>query len=57
LFYAEDLMYFHGSIWVVRMWCGMHTNPVLRYFDNSEGLSCGDLLAGIVSELLSWLSV
>jgi hypothetical protein len=24
---------------------------------NSEGLSCGDLLVGVVPELLSWLTV
>jgi hypothetical protein len=32
-------------------------NPVLRCFVNPEGLSCEDLLDGIVSELASWLMV
>jgi hypothetical protein len=32
----------HGSIWVVIIWCGIHTDLVLRYFVNLEGLSCGD---------------
>jgi hypothetical protein len=47
----------HGSIRVVRMWCRIRTDPILRCFDNSEGLSCGDLLVGVVPELLSWLTV
>jgi hypothetical protein len=47
----------HGSIWVVRMWYDMRTDPVLRCFDNPEGLSCGDLLVGMVPELTSWLTV
>jgi hypothetical protein len=41
----------HGSVWVVRMWCGMRTDPVLRCFDNPEGLSYGDLLFVVVLEL------
>jgi hypothetical protein len=47
----------HGFIWVVKMWCSKHTNPVLRWFDNPEGLNCGDLLVGIVPEFPSWLTV
>jgi hypothetical protein len=47
----------HSSIQVVRMWCGIHTDPVLRCFINSEGLSYGDLLVGVVPELTSWLMV
>jgi hypothetical protein len=47
----------HGSIRVVRMWCGIHTDPVLRCFVNPEGLSCGDLLVSMVTELTSWLTV
>jgi hypothetical protein len=43
----------HGSIHVVRMWCDKCTNPVLGCFDNPEGLSCRDLLVGMVLELLS----
>jgi hypothetical protein len=47
----------HGSVWVVRMWCGIHTDPVLRCFDNPEGLSYWDLLVVMVPELLSSLTV
>jgi hypothetical protein len=47
----------HGSILVVRMWCGEHTDPDLRCFNNLEGLSCGDLLVSVVPELMSWLTV
>jgi hypothetical protein len=49
----HDLMKSHGSIRVVRMWCGIRLNPVLRCFVNPEGLSCGDLLVGVVLELAS----
>jgi hypothetical protein len=45
------------SIWVARMWCGIRTNPILRCFNNPEGLSCGDMLVGMVPELSSWLTV
>jgi hypothetical protein len=44
-------MKLHGSIWDVRMWCGIRTDPILRGFDNPEGLSCGDLLVDVVLEL------
>jgi hypothetical protein len=47
----------HGSISVVRMWCGICTDPVHRCFDNPEGLSCGDLLVGMVPKFSSWLTV
>jgi hypothetical protein len=47
----------HSSIQVVRIWCGERTNPVLMCFINPEGLSCGDLLVGVVPELVSWLAV
>jgi hypothetical protein len=43
----------HDSIQIVRMWCGIRTTPVLRRFDDLEGLSCGDLLVGVVLELSS----
>jgi hypothetical protein len=33
------------------------TDPILRHFNNQEGLSCGNLLVGVVPELLSWLTV
>jgi hypothetical protein len=38
----------HGSVWIVRKWCGVCTNSVLRCFDNTDGLNCGDLLVGVV---------
>jgi hypothetical protein len=47
----------HGSIRVVRMWCGIRTDLVLGCFVNPEGLSCGDLIVGMVTELTSWLTV
>jgi hypothetical protein len=43
----------HDSVWVVRMWCGMCTDPIHRCFDNPEELNYGDLLVGIVPKLLS----
>jgi hypothetical protein len=42
---------------LLEMWCGECTNPVLRCFINPEGLSYGDLLVGVVPELMSWLTV
>jgi hypothetical protein len=48
-------MKLHGSIQVVR--CSVHTNHVLRCFDNPEGLNCGDLLVGVVLEFPSWLMI
>jgi hypothetical protein len=53
--YIDDLTKPHSSICVVRMWCSIHTNPVLWHFDNPEG--CGDLLDSIVPEPSSWLMV
>jgi hypothetical protein len=50
-------MKYHNSIWVVRMWCEILTDPVLRCSVNPEGLSCRDLLIGVVPELASWLTV
>jgi hypothetical protein len=47
----------HGSARVVRMWCGERTDLVLRCFINPEGLRYGDLLVGMVPELMSWLTV
>jgi hypothetical protein len=41
------------SIRVLRMWCGIRTDPVLRCFDDPEGLNCGDLLVGVVPGLSS----
>jgi hypothetical protein len=47
----------HVFVWVVKMRCGIHTNPIVWYFDNLEGLSCRDLLVIVVPELTSWLMV
>jgi hypothetical protein len=47
----------HGSIWVVRIWCGIHTDPVLRCFMDPEGLNYGDLLIGVVPEIAGLLTV
>jgi hypothetical protein len=54
---ADDLIKPHDSVWVVRMWCEICTNLVLRCFNNLEGLNCGNLLFGVVPELVSWLMV
>jgi hypothetical protein len=42
---------------VVRMWYGVHTNPVLRSFDAPEGMNYMELLVDVVPELLSCLTV
>jgi hypothetical protein len=47
----------HGSIRVVRMWCRICTDPVLRCFVNPEGPNCRDLLVGVVPDLVSWLAI
>jgi hypothetical protein len=39
------------------MWCGVRTDPILRYFDDPEGLNYWDLLVGVVPELSSWLMI
>jgi hypothetical protein len=39
------------------MLCRIHTDIILRCFVNPEGLSYGDLLVGVVPELVSWLMV
>jgi hypothetical protein len=31
---ADELKKPHGSIQIVRMWCGIHTDPILGCFDN-----------------------
>jgi hypothetical protein len=41
----------HGSIRVVRKWCDMRTDRILKCFDNPEGLNCRYTLVGIVHEL------
>jgi hypothetical protein len=43
----------HSFVWVVRMWCGIHTDPVVMCFINQKELSCGDLLVSMVPELMS----
>jgi hypothetical protein len=55
VFDADDLVKPHGSIWVVRRWRDICTDPILRCFDNLEGLSCGNLLVGVVLELANSL--
>jgi hypothetical protein len=55
--FADDLMKLYSSIRVVRMWCGIHTDPVLRCFDNLERMNYGEFLVGLVPELSSWLTV
>jgi hypothetical protein len=47
----------HDSVWVVRMWYRIRTDPILRCFVNLEGLSCRDLLVGMVPELAIQLTV
>jgi hypothetical protein len=46
-----------GSIRVVKMWHDICTDPLLRCFDNPEGLSCGNLVVSMVPVLSSWLTV
>jgi hypothetical protein len=53
----NDLMKSHNSVRVVRMWCRIHTNPVLRYFINPEGWNYRDMLVGVVPKLTSWLTI
>jgi hypothetical protein len=57
LFCADGLMKLHGSVWVVRVWHDICTDPILECFDILEGLSCGKLLVSMVPELSSWLTV
>jgi hypothetical protein len=45
-----------GSVWVVRMWCRICTDSILSCFVNLEVLSSGDLVVGMVPELLSSLN-
>jgi hypothetical protein len=45
----------HGSVQVLRMWCGVRTNPVLMCFDNLDGLNYEDLLVCLVLELANGL--
>jgi hypothetical protein len=36
----------HALIRVVRKWCGLHTDPILRCLDDLEGLNNGYLHSG-----------
>jgi hypothetical protein len=54
---VDNLMKSHGFVQVVRMWCEIHTDPILRCFIDPDGLNCGDLLVVMVLELVSWLTV
>jgi hypothetical protein len=56
-FCADDLMKLLSFVRVVIMWCSVCTDPILRCFDNREGLNCGYFLVGVVPEPLSWLMV
>jgi hypothetical protein len=47
---AYDIIKPHGSIWVVRMCCVIHTDPVLKCFSDPEGLTYENLLVGVVPE-------
>jgi hypothetical protein len=53
MYSTDDLMKSHDSVRVVRMWCGFCTDTVLRCFMDPEGLNYGDLLVGVVLELVS----
>jgi hypothetical protein len=57
MYTTDDLMKSHGSIRVVKMWCEICTDPVLRFFVDPEGLNYGDLLVGVVPKLVIWLTV
>jgi hypothetical protein len=37
VFYAYDLIKSHGFVQVVRIWCGLHANPVPGYLNDPEG--------------------
>jgi hypothetical protein len=39
------------------LWCGIHTDPILRCLVNPEGLNCEDLLEGVVPKFASWHTV
>jgi hypothetical protein len=43
----------HGFVRVVRMWCGILTDPILRCFMDPEWMNYGDLLVGMVPEFTS----
>jgi hypothetical protein len=47
----------HVSVRVVRKWHSMCIDPILRCFDNPEGMNSRDLLVGIVPEFSSWLTI
>jgi hypothetical protein len=53
LYSTDDLMNPRGSVWVVRMWSIICTDPALECFDNPEGLNSEDLLLSVVLELTS----
>jgi hypothetical protein len=57
MYTTDDLMKSHGSIRVVKMWCEICTDLVLRFFVDPEGLNYGDLLVGVVPKLVIWLTV
>jgi hypothetical protein len=47
----------HSSIQVVRMWYGIHIDPVLSCFMDLEQPNYRDLIVGVIPELTSWLMI
>jgi hypothetical protein len=43
----------HGSIWVVRMWCKICSDLILKCFNNQEGLNYKNLLVSMVPDLMN----
>jgi hypothetical protein len=54
---TDDLIRPHDSVRVVRMLYGICIDPILRCFVDPKGLSYGDLLVGVVPDLMSWLTI
>jgi hypothetical protein len=47
----------NGSVRVVKMWCDIHTDPVLGSFDDLGELNYRNLLVSMDPKLTSWLTV
>jgi hypothetical protein len=48
----------HGSVWVVKKWCGLLADPIVRCLDDLEGLNnlylpsgCGSLVRELANDL------
>jgi hypothetical protein len=39
------------------MWWGIHTDPVLKSFNNLKGMNYRDMPVGVVLDLSGWLMV